>query len=61
MAVGADATLYEVQHQLGHASPQVTQRCAHVADSRLRLTSQAVADVVGAAMQAVEAAMAEAE
>ena len=50
MAVGAGATLYEVQHLLGHASPQVTQRYAHMADNGLRRASQAVADAVSAAL-----------
>lgn len=54
LAVNAGATLYEVQHLLGHASPQVTQRYAHMADSGLRRASQAVADVVTAALQAAE-------
>lgn len=56
LAVNAGATLYEVQHLLGHASPQVTMRYAHMADSGLRRASQAVADVVSAAMQAAGAA-----
>lgn len=54
LAVGAGATLYEVQHLVGHASPQVTQRYAHMADSGLRVASQKVADVVSAALQAAE-------
>jgi hypothetical protein len=44
-----------VQHLLGHASPQVAAGdiAAHLhADSGLRWASQAVADVVSAAMQA---------
>jgi integrase len=55
LAVAAGATLYEVQHLLGHASPQVTQRYAHMAESGLRRASQAVADVVGKALQAAQA------
>lgn len=58
--MNAGATLYEVQHLLGHASPQVTQRYAHMADSGLRRASQAVADVMNAAMrQTDEAAVVE--
>lgn len=52
LAINAGASLYEVQHLLGHASPQVTQRYAHMADTGQRRASQAVADVVGAAMKA---------
>lgn len=55
LAVNAGATLYEVQHLLGHASPQISMRYAHMADSGLRRASQAVADVVSAALQAAEA------
>lgn len=55
LAVNAGASLYEVQHLLGHASAQVTMRYAHLADSGLREASQKVADVVSAAMQAAEA------
>jgi integrase len=50
LAVNAGATLYEVQHLLGHASPQVSMRYAHLADTGLRRASQAVADVVSAAI-----------
>lgn len=55
LAVNAGASLYAVQHLLGHASPQVTQRYAHMADAGLRDASQAVADVVSKALQAAEA------
>lgn len=51
LAVNAGATLYEVQGLLGHSSAQMTQRYAHLADSGLRRASQAVADVVTAAVQ----------
>ena len=59
LAVNAGATLYEVQHLLGHASPQVTQRYAHMADSGLRRASQAVADVMTAAMRQADEAVVE--
>ncbi|WP_279387966.1 tyrosine-type recombinase/integrase [Thiobaca trueperi] len=36
LAVNAGATLYQVQHLLGHASPQTTQRYAHLSDEALR-------------------------
>lgn len=49
LAVNAGATLYDVQHLLGHASPQTTQRYAHLADERLRKVSGAVGEVVGQA------------
>jgi integrase len=52
LAVNAGATLFEVQHLLGHSSPQVSQRYSHLANSSLRRASQAVADVVNAALQA---------
>jgi integrase len=46
LAVNAGATLYQVQHLLGHASAQTTQRYAHLADSALRQASGAVAALV---------------
>lgn len=51
LAVNAGATLYEVQALLGHSTAQMTQRYAHLADSGLRRASQAVADVVSAAVR----------
>ena len=51
LAVNSGATLYEVQGMLGHSSSQMTQRYAHLADSGLRRASQAVADVVSAAVR----------
>ena len=39
LAVNSGATLYQVQHLLGHASSQTTQRYAHLADSTLREVS----------------------
>ena len=52
LAINAGASLYEVQHLLGHASPQVTQRYAHLADSGIRRVAESVSAVVCAAMQA---------
>lgn len=52
LAVNAGATLYDVQHLLGHASPQTTQRYAHLTDERLRQVSGAVGQVVGQAKTA---------
>ena len=54
LAVNSGATLYEVQGMLGHSSSQMTQRYAHLADSGLRRASQAVADVVSAAVRESE-------
>ena len=49
LAVNAGATLYQVQHLLGHASAQTTQRYAHLTDAALREASQAVATSVSRA------------
>ncbi|MBK5966752.1 hypothetical protein CCR95_22410 [Thiocystis minor] len=46
LAVNAGATLYQVQHLLGHASAQTTQRYAHLTDGALREASGAVATLV---------------
>lgn len=40
------ATLYDVQHLLGHHSPQTTTRYAHLASDRLREVSSNVSDFV---------------
>ncbi|CAM3277513.1 site-specific integrase [Moritella viscosa] len=40
------ATLYDVQHLLGHQSPQTSTRYAHLASSRLREVSANVSDLV---------------
>jgi integrase len=53
-AVNAGVTLYEVQELLGHSTAQMTQRYAHLADSGMRRASQAVADVVAAAVGRAE-------
>ncbi|MFS2066782.1 tyrosine-type recombinase/integrase [Duganella sp. CT11-72] len=49
LAVGNGASLYEVQSLLGHSSPQMTQRYAHLADNGLRRASQSVANAINAA------------
>lgn len=41
-----NATLYDVQHLLGHQSPQTSTRYAHLASSRLREVSANVSDLV---------------
>ncbi|WP_200375976.1 site-specific integrase [Thiocystis violacea] len=51
LAVNAGATLYQVQHLLGHASAQTTQRYAHLSDDALRTASAAVATSVTQATQ----------
>ncbi len=44
IAVQNGASLYEVQKLLGHASSQMTQRYAHLADDSLRAVTNGVAD-----------------
>lgn len=46
LAVSAGRSLYDVQALLGHASPSMTTRYAHLDDRALRAASQTVADVV---------------
>ncbi|MEF1193192.1 site-specific integrase, partial [Vibrio parahaemolyticus] len=46
-----NATLYDVQHLLGHQSPQTSTRYAHLASSRLREVSANVAELVGGVTQ----------
>jgi site-specific recombinase XerD len=41
-AVGAGATLYDVQKILGHSAPTMTQRYSHLADECLRQVSNSV-------------------
>ena len=41
------ATLFQVQHSLGHASHQSTQRYSHIRSSGLHEVSQLMADAVG--------------
>ena len=42
-----NATLYDVQYLLGHQSPQIGTRYAHLASSRLREVSANVVELVG--------------
>lgn len=46
LAVQAGRSLYDVQNLLGHASPSMTTRYAHLDASSLRAASQSVADAV---------------
>ena len=50
LAVGAGATLYDVQKILGHSSPNMTQRYSHLADARLRQVSNSVDSAVTGAL-----------
>ena len=44
-------TLYEVQQILGHSSPTVTQRYAHLSTRSLQDAASAASDVIKAAME----------
>jgi site-specific recombinase XerD len=46
LAVNSGQSLYVVQHLLGHASPQTTQRYAHLQASTLKQASEDVAAVI---------------
>jgi integrase len=48
LAINQGASLYEVQHLLGHANSTTTTRYAHLASDRLRQASEQVALVIGA-------------
>lgn len=43
VAINNGASLYDVQHMLGHASPNTTQRYAHLSTSRLRDVNEQLA------------------
>jgi len=45
MAVSSGASLYQVQHLLGHASPATTQRYAHLSSDVLRQASASVSGI----------------
>ncbi|HEX7913180.1 MAG TPA: tyrosine-type recombinase/integrase [Paraburkholderia sp.] len=47
LAINQGASLYEVQHLLGHANSITTTRYAHLASDRLRQASEQVALVIG--------------
>jgi integrase len=48
LAVNSGASLYDVQKLLGHASSQMTQRYAHLADDSVRRAAEQVALRIGA-------------
>lgn len=50
LAVGAGASLYDVQTLLGHSSPNMTQRYSHLADERLKQVSNRVDAAVSNAL-----------
>lgn len=50
LAVNSGESLYVVQHLLGHASPQTTQRYAHLQSDTLREAAQHVADKIRASV-----------
>lgn len=49
LMVNSGRTLYEVQHLLGHSTPQVTTRYAHLSTSTLKNASEAASDKIRAA------------
>ncbi len=51
LAINSGASLFEVQNLLGHSTPQVTQRYAHLTASGLRRVSDTVAGVISAAVE----------
>ena len=46
LAVNSGQSLYVVQHLLGHASPQTTQRYAHLQTDTLLAASEQVAHII---------------
>lgn len=46
LAINNGATLYEVQHLLGHSDSKTTQRYAHVASANLRKASAHVSEII---------------
>lgn len=46
LAVNSGESLYVVQHLLGHASPQTTQRYAHLQSQTLLDASEGVANII---------------
>jgi integrase len=55
LAINNGATLYEVQHLLGHSDSKTTQRYAHVASANLRKASAHVSAIIASAQQGVTA------
>jgi integrase len=51
LAINNGASLYEVQHLLGHSDSKTTQRYAHVASANLRKASGHVSAIIAAAQQ----------
>lgn len=49
LAINNGASLYEVQHLLGHADSKTTQRYAHLASDRLREATEHVSTIIGRA------------
>lgn len=54
LAINNGATLYEVQHLLGHADSKTSQRYAHMASDNLRKASAQVAAVIAQARPQAE-------
>jgi integrase len=53
LAINNGASLYEVQHLLGHSDSKTTTRYAHVASSNLRKASAHVSAIISSAQQAI--------
>lgn len=47
LLVGTGASLYTVQHLLGHASPTTTERYAHLGDNHLRENVESLSQLLG--------------
>jgi site-specific recombinase XerD len=50
IAINNGASLYEVQHLLGHSQTKTTSRYAHLADDTLRRVSDGVSSAIGKAI-----------
>jgi integrase len=55
LAINNGASLYEVQHLLGHSDSKTTQRYAHVASANLRKASAHVSAIISSAQQGMTA------
>lgn len=51
LAINSGASLFEVQNLLGHSTPQVTQRYAHLTSTGLRKVSETIASVINEAVK----------